>query len=133
MSDTQQGPGWWQASDGKWYPPANPGGQPGYQSQPKTEGLATTALVMGIVGLVFCPFIGAILALVFGFQARGRIRDSGGALGGEGQATAGIVLGFIGLVLPALAILAIIAVTLLGTNVSVHFSSVGGSLSLIDW
>jgi uncharacterized protein DUF4190 len=21
MSDTQQGPGWWQASDGKWYPP----------------------------------------------------------------------------------------------------------------
>lgn len=22
MSDTSQGPGWWQASDGKWYPPA---------------------------------------------------------------------------------------------------------------
>src|SRR5665213_4502909 len=21
MSDTAQGPGWWQASDGKWYPP----------------------------------------------------------------------------------------------------------------
>ena len=21
MSDTSQGPGWWQASDGKWYPP----------------------------------------------------------------------------------------------------------------
>ena len=21
MSDTQQGPGWWMASDGKWYPP----------------------------------------------------------------------------------------------------------------
>ncbi len=25
MSDTSQGPGWWQASDGKWYPPeSNP-------------------------------------------------------------------------------------------------------------
>lgn len=24
MSDTQQGPGWWQASDLKWYPPAPP-------------------------------------------------------------------------------------------------------------
>lgn len=43
MSDTSQGPGWWQASDGKWYPPEQapgaapvtpPGGygapQPGY-------------------------------------------------------------------------------------------------------
>lgn len=28
MSDTSQGPGWWQASDGKWYPPEQ---QPGYQ------------------------------------------------------------------------------------------------------
>ena len=27
MSDTSQGPGWWQASDGKWYPPEQaPGG-----------------------------------------------------------------------------------------------------------
>lgn len=24
MSDTPQGPGWWQASDGKWYPPQEP-------------------------------------------------------------------------------------------------------------
>ena len=27
MSDTSQGPGWWQASDGKWYPPET---APGY-------------------------------------------------------------------------------------------------------
>lgn len=28
MSDVSQGPGWWQASDGKWYPPESaPGGQ----------------------------------------------------------------------------------------------------------
>lgn len=24
MSDVSQGPGWWQAADGKWYPPAPP-------------------------------------------------------------------------------------------------------------
>jgi len=131
VSDTQQGPGWWQASDGKWYPPASPVGPAAFQAQPKTEGLATTALVMGIVGLVLCPFIGAILALVFGFQARSRIRDSGGALAGDGLATAGIVLGFIGLVLPGLAIIAVIAIALLGNNVSVHFSSVGNVISLI--
>ncbi len=30
MSDMSQGPGWWQASDGKWYPPEQaPGGQAG--------------------------------------------------------------------------------------------------------
>ncbi len=28
MSDASQGPGWWQASDGKWYPPEQ---APGYQ------------------------------------------------------------------------------------------------------
>jgi Mycobacterium membrane protein len=28
MSDTSQGPGWYQASDGKWYPPAPPAAAP---------------------------------------------------------------------------------------------------------
>ncbi len=28
MSDTSQGPDWWQASDGKWYPPSAASGQP---------------------------------------------------------------------------------------------------------
>jgi hypothetical protein len=32
VSDSSQGPGWWQASDGKWYPPEQ---APGYQ-QPAT-------------------------------------------------------------------------------------------------
>ena len=35
MSDTSQGPGWWQASDGKWYPPEQaPGYQPPMQGGP---------------------------------------------------------------------------------------------------
>ena len=43
MSDTSQGPGWWQASDGKWYPPEQAPGaapvppagpQPGYGAPP---------------------------------------------------------------------------------------------------
>ena len=33
MSDTSQGPGWWQASDGKWYPPEQaPAAQPAEQA-----------------------------------------------------------------------------------------------------
>ena len=31
MSDTSQGPGWWQASDGKWYAPEQ---HPGYRPAP---------------------------------------------------------------------------------------------------
>jgi len=35
MSDTSQGPGWWQASDGKWYPPEqSPGAAPQPAQQP---------------------------------------------------------------------------------------------------
>jgi len=35
MSDTSQGPGWWQASDGKWYPPEQaPGAAPQPMQQP---------------------------------------------------------------------------------------------------
>lgn len=36
MSDVSQGPGWWQASDGKWYPPQQaPGAAPqGFAGQP---------------------------------------------------------------------------------------------------
>ena len=43
MSDTSQGPGWWQASDGKWYSPEQvPAGSPpadtGYASSPQPQG-----------------------------------------------------------------------------------------------
>lgn len=33
MSDTSQGPGWWMASDGRWYPPT---ATPGVTTQPST-------------------------------------------------------------------------------------------------
>ena len=42
MSDVSQGPGWWQASDGKWYPPESaPGGQAA--PQPQAQGFGTPA------------------------------------------------------------------------------------------
>jgi hypothetical protein len=34
VSDTSQGPGWWLASDGKWYPPATAPGAPGPPAAP---------------------------------------------------------------------------------------------------
>jgi len=43
MSDVPQGDGWWQASDGKWYPPTQPAGDP---AAPST-GFAPTAQATG--------------------------------------------------------------------------------------
>jgi hypothetical protein len=37
MSDTSQGPGWWVASDGKWYPPELHPSQPAPSPEPEPE------------------------------------------------------------------------------------------------
>ena len=94
----QPGPaGWHQTPDGRWVQPA-----------PTSSGKATAALVLGILGLVFCPLICSVLALVFGYQGRNEIDASGGRMGGRGSATAGIVLGWIGVVICALFLLLVV-------------------------
>ena len=83
-------------------------GQGPYQPRP-TSGRATAALILGICGLVVCPLIPSVLALVFGYQARNEIDASRGNMDGRGQAVAGIVLGWVGVGLCALGIVAVIA------------------------
>jgi hypothetical protein len=84
---------------GQYPPPQYPPPYPGSGYRPaSTNGLAITALVLGIVGWAFCG-IGSILAIIFGFVARGQIRSSQGRQGGDGLAQAGIILGFVGLAL----------------------------------
>ncbi|MBN2548434.1 MAG: DUF4190 domain-containing protein [Anaerolineales bacterium] len=72
----------------------NPSGSTPY-STPNSS-LALISLITGILGLTFFPLIGSIVAIVTGMMARKEIRESGGALGGDGLATAGLVLGWIG-------------------------------------
>jgi hypothetical protein len=81
---------WRRAPDGSWV-----------QTGQESSGKATAALVLGILGLVFCPLVCSVLALVFGYQARREIDKSGGRLTGRGNATAGVVLGWIGIALVA--------------------------------
>jgi hypothetical protein len=66
---------------------------PGY-APPATSGLAIASLVLGILWLYW---VGSVLALVFGYMARQQIDRAQGAQGGRGLATAGIVLGWIGI------------------------------------
>jgi hypothetical protein len=86
-------------------------GQPGFSPQGQNEqpsGMAVASLVCGILGFVFCPLIGSILALIFGYIARSEIDKSGGRIGNRGLAIAGIVLGWVGLVIIGLFILLLV-------------------------
>ncbi len=80
------------------------GGYAGYspygfvaQQHPK----ATTAMVLGIVGVVFCPPVG-IAGLVIGNRTRKEIDADPQSYTGRGMATAGYVLGIISVVLTVL-------------------------------
>lgn len=78
-------------------PPRTPIGAPPQQAQPyvarPTNGLAIASMVLGILWVYW---VGSILALVFGYIAKGQINESGGQQGGKGMAIAGIVLGWVG-------------------------------------
>ena len=91
-----------------------------------TNGLAIASLVLGIVWMWG---LGSVLALVFGYKSHKEIDASGGTQGGRGLATAGIVLGWIGVAVVVLGIVIIVAVAVLGTAASSQFSSVGGPVN----
>lgn len=88
-------------------------GQPMYYAPP-SHGSATTALVLGILGLVACPLVLSIPAWVIGRRAMREIDASGGQLGGRSNAKAGYVLGIIGTVWAGLAALFVIGVFVIG-------------------
>src|SRR5688572_24695166 len=99
----------WSAAQPGWGQPGYPPG--GYGGATRTNGLAIAALVAGCAQFVFCG-IGTILAIVFGHIARGQIKRSNGTETGSGLATAGLVLGYIGLALIVLGTAVILVVVL---------------------
>ena len=95
-------PGFWPAPAPELLagPPVVEPAAPGVKT---TNGLAVASLVLGIVWLYW---IGSILALIFGYIAKGQIADSQGRQSGRGMAIAGIVLGYVGIGFLALGIIA---------------------------
>jgi hypothetical protein len=88
----------------QYYPPNQP--PQAYQPYPlvrPTNGLAIAALVCGIAA--FAVGITCIPAIICGHMARGQIRRTGEQ--GDGLAVAGLILGYISIVLFAVAIVAI--------------------------
>ncbi len=75
----------------------------GVQGLP-TSNMAIVSLIAGILGLSLFPLIGSIVAVITGQMARREIRESAGTLGGEGLATAGLVMGWIGIGLSVISV-----------------------------
>ena len=74
---------------------------PGFEVRARpASGLATAALVCGIVGIpLFFVVVVSVLATVFGAIAVSRARQAPGPGSGHGRALAGLILGILGLVL----------------------------------
>jgi hypothetical protein len=124
-------PGWWQASDGNWYPPETapgyrqptaygppPGSGPptayggagyGYTPYAANRGINGLAIASFVLGILWLEWIGSVLALVFGYIALSQIKQR--HQGGRGFAIAGIVFGWV-----ALAALLLVAVLMAATN-----------------
>jgi hypothetical protein len=72
----------------------------GYASSgSKTNVMAVVSLVSAIMSWFLLPFIGAIVAIVTGHMARGQISNSHGAETGDGLALAGLILGYLQLLM----------------------------------
>src|ERR1022692_2591212 len=71
----------------------------GNQPSPKTSALAIWSMVLGILSLVCFSIFAAIPGVICGHKALSRIKRSGGTLAGQGLAIAGLVTGYIGIVL----------------------------------
>ena len=68
-----------------------------YPAKPNSN-MAIASLVLGILGWTPIPTLGAIAAVITGHMAKKEIRESVEDLGGDGMATAGLILGYANIV-----------------------------------
>ncbi|MGL4399461.1 MAG: DUF4190 domain-containing protein [Luteolibacter sp.] len=65
---------------------------------PRTSKLAVWSLILGVLGIISLG-IASIAAIICGHLSQGKIRKSRGELAGKGIAKAGLILGYLGLIL----------------------------------
>ena len=83
----------------------------GYQVGPPTNSKAIASLVTSLAMLAFC-FPLAVIGAILGHIARREIRERGE--GGDGLALAGIIIGWLALLVPLLVIAVIVTIGLSG-------------------
>jgi hypothetical protein len=82
-----------------------------------TSTMAIISLISGIVSWFILPFIAAVAAVITGHMAKNEIRKSNGMVGGNGMATAGLVLGYIQLGLGVCLCLLVAAMLAFGISI----------------
>jgi len=87
-----------------------------YRAAAPTSTLAVVSLVFGILAWSVLPFVGAVVAVICGHMARSEIRNSHPERRpeGDGLAVAGLVLGYVQLVMAVLLVFVGIAVLFFG-------------------
>jgi MFS family permease len=103
------------------YTPQSPGSS---QRTGPTNTKAVLAFVFGLLGIILIPFIGSIIAVVFGHMARQELRDRPEETG-DGLALAGLIMGWImlaiiGLLLAIFIVLLLIALVVFVVLLVVH-------------
>jgi len=90
--------------------------QPSYRPSTGTSSLAVVSLVFGILAWCVLPFVGAIVAIICGHLARSEIRRSppDARTEGDGMAVAGLVLGYVQLLLGVLVVFVVVAALIFG-------------------
>ena len=95
-----------------------PSPAPAYAPQGTTSQKALWSLILAIVSFVVCGIFASIPAIILGSMAKKEIQASGGALTGDGLAKAGVILGWINIVISILAILVFIIMAIVGAGMS---------------
>ncbi len=98
--------------------------QPTYVAAPPNSPLAVISLVTGILSYLILPFIGPIIAVITGHLAKKEIKASNGTVGGNGMATAGLILGYINLGLFVLAVCVIAVLMLVSAQMGTIYSNI---------
>src|SRR5512138_2150488 len=87
---------------------------PPYYSQQypaaETNIWAVVSLISGILGWLGIVGLGGLAAVITGHIAKSQIRSSAGRMGGDGLATAGLVLGYLNIALAVFGICLVILV-----------------------
>lgn len=92
-----------QGPDSRYYRSQSPSQEFARTSTSGPNGMAIASVVLGALWLYW---LGSILALVFGYIAKSQMRAAGEGQEGAGLATAGIVLGWIGVAILMLGVVA---------------------------
>lgn len=78
--------------------------------------LAIASLVLGLTGMTLLPFMGSVLAIVFGHVALRQVHNSQGKLAGKGLAIAGLVLGYLVVIPSVIALIVFLAILALAPS-----------------